>query len=261
MPNTNNKDHNWQESWPKGNEFELLFRYIAFLRKEELNKEYQELMAEDVEMAPTPQLDATIAKLIRKGRRMALRRKITKHWRKAAAVAMIAIVLSLATPTVLFAASASFRQIVYNYILEWNEDYVAVSVDQSQNNPDASDILGYDVDQGFTKYYLPAYIPAGFELTSIIDDKNEFSLDYQQGEQYIYFFTQPLDLQRLIDTTDADYSFSEKINDWPAIISQKDGLIKIYWNDYVTDFTLQTNLPMSEALAIARSVTWQERYP
>lgn len=242
------KTTNWKEDWPSGGEEELLLRYIALLRKEEIETEYAVLCQDTSPLPQTYLLDDKVERMVKKGRKSTAKPRRLQALRRVAMIMLIALATLLAIPTVLFAFSSEFRETIYNYILEWHNGYVDINIIQP-------------TEQDFVKYYVPDYIPEGFELTNIEDDPVSFGLDYEKGNEYIYLYITGLDTPQVMDSEYLKYDFNYQINDCSAIVAQSEDTVILLWNDNVTAFTITTNLSLETALQIANSLTLQKNYP
>lgn len=239
----------WRDAWPEGPEATLFFTYIAHFHYQSILDGLKTPLEGEADIGPTPELDRRIQELIAKARRKEAWNKRKVALKKAATVAAIVIVCLLATPTVMFAVSPDFRETVYNYIVDWREGHVNVNRGRQS-----------DFEQGFVKYYVPAFIPEGFILEDYADDAISFELYYSNGEQYFYFITNNIVNATTLDTETANISFDYRVNGLPAIISENRNQITILWHDDVTAFQLLTTLPLATALDIAASYTLQENF-
>lgn len=239
MPHNN---HEWQDAWPKEPEATLLFKYVAHLHRQNIASALKQPLEGEQDIWPTPELDGRIEEAIKKARRRATWKKSKIVLRKAAAAAAIVIMCIAATPTVLFAISADFRETVYSFIVDWRQGHVDINLDGR-----------FTAEQTFLKYYIPTFIPEGFVLKDYIDDDATFELHYVKSDNYFYFTTRDIASGFTFDTETANYDFSHVINGWPTIIRENRGRITIIWHDDVTSFSIVTDLALDTILKIASS--------
>lgn len=244
MPN-DTSNPGWRDHWPTDEGMVMLLRHAAYLHHLELDKEYEALAAREDKVPVSPEARAQLISLIKQARHKAAKTRRVAFVRKAAVVAAIVIICLLAAPTVLFAVSPTFR----NFVLDWYEGHVDITIDSGAQD---------GVEQGFIRYYVPAYIPDGFVLESIEDDDIFVRLIYNNIDQFIRFTTSDVNIGISNDTETTAYNFDHNINGIPAIVSETTDEISIIWHDDMTAYTLITNLPMDTALGIASSVQWQK---
>jgi hypothetical protein len=221
---------------------------VAHFRHLEIVRELDAFPYNEYAIKPSHALDEKIVSAIKKSRQKAAFQKQRVALSKMAAAAVIIILCIAATPTVLFAVSADFRETVYYYIIDWREGHTNINIE------------GLIEETAFLKYYVPAYIPEGFVLEEYTDIETLFELYYSNGEQYLYFSTSPITTGRMLDNETATFDFGYKINDIPAIIRENRGKVTIIWQDGASAFELTTNLPLATALDVAVSYRLQEGF-
>ena len=97
-------------------------------------------------------------------------------------------------------------------------------------------------------------------MDEYIDNDAKFELCYTRGEQYFYFTTHSIIMGLSLDTETALHDFNYKIHGLTAIVQENRGVLRIMWQDEITSFMLETNLPLDSALAIAASYYLQENF-
>lgn len=245
----NNLNLEWRESWPKEPESILLFQAVAHFHRHNVEQMLDAFPYDEYDIKPTPKLKQGIIKALHKARRRVAWKKHNIVIRKAVAIAAMVILCMAATPTVLFALSGDFKDVVYNYIIDWRQGHVNINID-----------TGFLAEQTLPKYYVPAFIPDGFVLEDYIDNDLMVELYYVNDEQYFYFITYHISTGLSVDTETTIYDFEYRINGLPAIITQNRGKLKIMWQDDITIFSLETNLLLDNALEIAASYSLKEKF-
>ena len=236
--------------WQDSDAEELVLRYIALKRKYELAQEYDHYAElASVSKKETPNLDAKIHTINRKCIKLARHKRLRQSWRKGLSIVMIFLAILLACPTIAFAVSPAFRETVMQFVLEWKQDHVEIGVGEEENNLSKPEIA----------FYIPTWIPDGFELTEETSNESMSMLYYENGEQYIRFIVQPTTAVTNLDTDTTTFDFSYEINGLEAMVAyeQESKTTKILWHNDTARFTLCSTLQAKDTKRIAESVTFE----
>jgi len=243
-----NNNPEWRDTWPEGPEAELFFKTVAHFYRQRIGDRLNIPIEGEENIDTSPDLGKRIEAAIEKVQRKTTRNKYKKVLRKVATIAAIFILCISSTPTVIFAVSPTFRETVYNFILDWRQGHVNISIG------------GQLPEGGFLpKYYMPTFIPDGFIISDHIDNMNMMILYYINGNQYFTFASYDKTTNFSVDTETASFNFEHKINGLPAIVRENRGEITISWQDNTAIFELSTNLSLDIAMEIASSYTLQEK--
>ena len=160
-------------------------------------------------------------------------------------VACIVTAVFLAISCVTFSVKA-LRNTVVEFFVETFEKFSIIGVKDGA------------VENNLTKiktYYVPTYLPLGFELSEEIKTGNLQSLEYFSGEKRVSFSQQIVgDGEYYIDTEGAETK-EVFINDGKGYLSKKEDVTVLYWNDDFYVFAITAiGLEESEVIKIAKMI-------
>lgn len=159
----------------------------------------------------------------------------------------VAIILIL---SMLFAMNVgSIRDIFYDWLLSFQSDH-AVSVIAPKDEPD----MIIDKYGHITTYYQPTYLPYEYQVIYNEDMEVSHRIIYSNGTQTIDFQQYIIDLVDQFDTETHEYHRIDE-DDLYAIYFQSDEYTCFMWQKYGYQFIINANLPISEIIKIANSIS------
>jgi hypothetical protein len=143
---------------------------------------------------------------------------------------------------------------VLNLIMNIQNGYTEIRLDNDKEN---KNIIGNNLYINWDNAYAPTYIPNGYSIRNLTNNKNLKAIEYanKNGETILF---QQLDEKGSanIDTEDADKVEKIVIQGCDGLLVNKDGLITVIWN--AESFILNTptdNLQNEDVVKIAESVS------
>ena len=214
---------------------ELILQYTALNRKHELMDEFASCQqeAEEKDIGPSPELDAAIYSMINDVAKKHKKIRTKRRVRKGFTVAAILCLILLACPAIAFAVSPTFRLNVMELVSNWQDDHVSIRMEESASTD---------------------WLPEGFVLVN--EEINE-SITYRQytnNNQFINLriYTNVSNIN--VDNEKHIYEQEYEINGSRAIVTLQSEKINIIWNNDNNMFQLSTNLPLENALDMARKI-------
>ena len=214
---------------------ELILQYTALNRKHELMDEFASCQqeAEEKDIGPSPELDAAICSMINDVAKKHKKIRTKRRVRKGFTVAAILCLILLACPAIAFAVSPTFRLNVMELVSNWQDDHVSIRMEESASTD---------------------WLPEGFVLVN--EEINE-SITYRQytnNNQFINLriYTNVSNIN--VDNEKHIYEQEYEINGSRAIVTLQSEKINIIWNNDNNMFQLSTNLPLENALDMARKI-------
>lgn len=137
----------------------------------------------------------------------------------------------------------AIRLKVYNLLLESNEKYSSVRVDE--------------VPEGLAdwkSYYLPAWLPEGFRVRNAKDFSNVKMIEFTNEDGLKIVFTQAINGSELQLNTEGGKQTEVLIHHQQAILSEKPGETILFWNNEESSFCLVSGLNSEVLIQIAESV-------
>lgn len=214
---------------------ELILQYTALNRKHELMDEFASCQqeAEEKDIGPSPELDAAIYSMINDVAKKHKNIRTKRRVRKGFTVAAILCLILLACPAIAFAVSPTFRLNVMELVSNWQDDHVSIRMEESASTD---------------------WLPEGFVL---VNEEITESITYRQytnNDQFINLriYTNVSNIN--VDNEKHIYEQEYEINGSRAIVTLQSEKINIIWNNDNNMFQLSTNLPLENALDMARKI-------
>lgn len=189
----------------------------------------------------SPEFERKMEKLIRKARRKEWREKHRKGIRQLAA--MLAVVFL--TGGILVTQVDAIRVPVMSVMITIGERFSEIVV----QDPAQRDTLSNEFHSR-----LPTYMPDGFWVESVDEDKDGCTVFYSNSTKKYYsidYYTSAADTA--IDTENAIVS-EQKIRGQPAIIAEKDGSTIIVWYPNGHEYILSGTISLEEMIRILESI-------
>ncbi len=166
-----------------------------------------------------------------------------------AAVVLFFIFVSLSIPV--FSVEA-IRTRVLNLILDVNDKYTSVKLNQEDDNLESTDL-----NIPWTEAYAPTRIPEGYEVSSM-SDKSVKSIQFNNAEGSMILFQQWVYGSTInIDTENADNTSKVTIQGNEGMLAEKGEVVTITWSNdaYIFVITIyRGGFSQEEMLDIAESV-------
>ena len=230
-----------------------LFRYLMAGYAQDLGAELQEennALRSAGEFDPSPEsvrrFDRALNSAFRKRAIVDTVKKAYRSMNKAA-VFIVAFVLLSAT-TVL--AVENLRHGMLNFLLGFEQEYTSLRLDPDKGN----NIIGDNIYVSWTGGYVPSYIPEGYEIANIALTEGVKSILFRNSEgMFISYSEYSEDTITNLDTEDAKTSYV-KVNNYDAMLVEKDGVTSIAWSDGHRMFVIISMLESSELIEVANNV-------
>lgn len=168
----------------------------------------------------------------------------------AALLLLIFVVLSISICSV-----EAIRIKVLNLIINMQAEYTEIRLDNGKDN---KNIIGNNLYINWDNAYAPTYIPDGYSIRNLTNNKNMKVIEYSNENGGIIFFQQ-LDEKSSanIDTEDADKIEKIMVQGNEGLLINKNGLISVIWNkdSFIFMLNAQTDhLQKEDVVKIAESV-------
>lgn len=216
---------------------EVLSKYIRKTEIQMLNTLPKE---EDLSHKFSKQFEKKMKKLIRQEKRTPLMRSFVGYGKRAAAILLVIISITLLTTMSVEAYRVRFFQI----ITEIFEEYTSIRFESEEGVSDRSLI---EVN--------PEYIPEGFSiLEKDLDDYgNRIIYRNTNDEEIIYDQMLISNGQIIFDTEGVEVETME-LGDQKITYFTNKGVSQIYWNDDLYMYTFHSTIDMEELIEMAKSI-------
>lgn len=159
---------------------------------------------------------------------------------------IIAVIIIALTSTVL--SVDALREKIKNFVIETFDNFSIISQVEPSSNTDVIE-----------EYYIPSYIPTGYEISQKTRGTNDSFILYKNNNGDIIYFTQ-INLnykQAYIDTQDC---IIEEIDNYLFIKKENANRTAMYFNDknYYYEIVSFGSLPKEELLKMAESIKKSE---
>lgn len=242
MLNSNNGNNEQQELLDRA-----LFSYIGYHHVQNLAQDLDSNREEINKINLPKSLDKWFYKfnnsIVSSKRNSKYSSTIKKGISKAAIIFLI-IAISVAVLTV---SVDAFRVRVFNLIIENTEKYLGIKIEEEGQGKDNlfEDIKGY---------YIPGYIPEGFEMDTIENPGDIVIITYKnQNNNYLKFNQSSNESSFQLDSEDAVIE-EVNINGIEGITIAKEDFIILYWNDKESSFYILSNIELEELIKMAKSL-------
>ena len=227
----------------------LIMLKYAEVEGERLLKEAEEAR-NNPEYAPSEEAKKQIAKLIeRKFRRDRIRAMAKIGGKFMLRFAIVIGVISLGF-ILTFTTVSAFRVQVLNFLLGFEEKYIAIKLDDGENTNAEINLNWHDA-------YIPSYIPEGYSVYEITDFEESKTIDYINDDGIILRFMQFKSLITTnVDSENAEVFKHIRINGEEGIISIKKEKTTISWKRDNKAFVIIAQLSEKEIVKIAENVIY-----
>lgn len=238
--NSNNSNNEQQELLEKA-----LFSYVGYHHVQNLNQELDTSRNEIETMEIPKSLDKwfyeynnTLNSKYRKNKYMNIFRIVTNK----VAIIFLILVISL---TILTVSVDAFRAEVFNLIIESNEKYLGIKVEEKDSTIAPRELKGD---------YMPNYIPEGFELDSVEEYGETRIITYiNKNEQKILFNKASNGTSFQIDSENSIKKDID-IKGMKAIALIKEDSNTLFWNNEESSFYIFSDIKLEELIKIAESL-------
>lgn len=246
--NLNKKEDEQQELLEKA-----FFSYVGYHHVQNINQELDEHSDEIKTIEVPHSLDERVYKKIKEIEGAKNKIKSIYHnmfKTKTRKVASIFLILAISMATLTMSVEA-FRVRLFNMIIEEKERYMSVRVEEESP--------GHGIDEEKIEvegYYVPDYIPEGFELDSVEGSSRSGIMTYinQKGQILIFDQHSNSNTKYQLDSEDALVE-DITINGAKGILIEKGNSATIFWNNDEFGFTLLAeDVQVDELLRMAESV-------
>lgn len=225
---------------------ESYFSYIGSSHIENVINELEEKKEEINKIQVSKKLDNWFKDYIKKIKKKDKKIKAIKNIKNVSSRAAIFILILLMSLSVMTISVEAFRVRVFNFIVETNEKYTSMKVDEKVDY-DENSILTWD------GYYSLLYIPEGFE----VDNKDIFNgmriVQCSSKLNYITFAQAPNGTDFHLDTEGCNIS-KIMIDDDKGILAVKEEKNILFWNNDDSSFYIISDLNIEEIIKIAKKV-------
>lgn len=216
----------------------------------QVGKNNSELTAEEIrqsahtwEEIDTRSLDLWFEGFIRKEKRKKKNEQqiyLLKRILKFAAIILLVFALGVSTLTI---TSEAFRTKFFNMVIEMQEEFTDITFSEQTEN----------LLEGWSNYYIPEYIPEGYDLKEANEHGSLQSMLYRNSaEQEIMFLVAPLTGSASVDTEEAVVTNIE-IQGMKGLLIEKEDRVIIVWSNNDSMFQL-IGLNKQEMIQIAESI-------
>lgn len=187
------------------------------------------------------EFEREMKKLVKKTQRKTWRTGHRKGFQRAAA--MFALVIL--TGSVLVTQVDAVRVPVMSFVISAHEKFSEIQVVDPGDTLELSEA---------SNDYLPSYVPEGFFVEFVEEDKNTWIVQYSDGMGGYY----SIDFYRSVvgssmDTENA--TIKEKIiNGYPALIIEKEGILTVDWCPDGNEYIISGTIPLEEICFILNSI-------
>ncbi len=229
-----------------------LIMHDAAQKEGQLFLEEAEKLKNDPDFQPPPeavqkfsqQLDAHL----KKPKAYARRRRILKALNRMVVAMLIALVI-LGTTVVTVQA---VRVKVLNFLMDIQQEYTSFEL---QNNDKGSEGGSTTID--WHKAYVPAYIPEGYEISSVSDSKLLKIIEFKNPQGSLITYTELSAASKpALDTENASVFEEVSINGHEGTLVVKNSLVTIIWAMNDRMFMIRGELEKDTAVKIAEGVKY-----
>lgn len=229
---------------------DMLIERDAAVQQEELEKEMQE--------GDTAEMDAFFMRY-----EQANLRAIEKYYGKQrivnfflctipriSKVAVVFIAIMSIAGGIAVAASQTVRTQVMQLLLRIEEEYTQISLTHC-------DEASFDVPGDWMGSSYPSYIPAGMQLTSVIDGYDQFMAEYRNDgkDRKVAFYESNAESEINLDTEGAKMIETRLFGNTLAYVVEKGDAVSIFWSDGQELFLITAHgLGRDEIMMMAESV-------
>lgn len=168
-------------------------------------------------------------------------------------VAVILLIIMASLWISMFTVEA-VRTRVLNLMLDIQEEYTNIHLKEKENNTR----IESEFNINWENAYAPHFIPEGYTISNLIEDKNLKTIQYSNIENSMIIFQQYVEGSSInIDTEDADVISNVTVQEAEGMLVVKGDVVTVAWsNDYyiLLLYVYQGDLSNEEVLEIAESV-------
>lgn len=237
--------------WNNADKFDHLISLAALKCTEEEAKKLNEPDTSDVEFGKS---------YYRK------RSRIIRKYRggyKASGFAVMAVklaaaaVIIVALLAVLIGCVPGLRQAIYDAVIEWYDEYLSIRF-EGPGIPEKETEENGTPPTCIEEHHKPTNLPEGVWEDVILNKNTQISIDYYNGEKYLFSFSQSLlgSNSISVDNEGATITYAD-INGNSAIVieNKTTNVVSIIWNDKEYVYLLTTEiLELEELMQYAKSV-------
>lgn len=237
--------------WNNADKFDHLISLAALKCTEEEAKKLNEPDTSDVEFGKS---------YYRK------RSKIIRKYRggyKASGFAVMAVklaaaaVIIVALLAVLIGCVPGLRQAMYDVVIEWYEEYLSIRF-EGPGIPEKETEEDGTPPTCIEEHHKPTDLPEDVWEEVVLNKNTQISIDYYNGEEYLFSFSQSLlgSNSISVDNEGATITYAD-INGNSAIVieNKTTNVVSIIWNDKEYVYLLTTEiLELEELMQYAKSV-------
>jgi len=227
----------------------LIMLKYAEVEGERLLKEAEEAR-NNPEYAPSEEAKKRIAKLIeRKFRRDRIRAMAKIGSKFMLRFAIVIGVISLGF-ILTFTTVSAFRVQVLNFLLGFEEKYIAIKLDDGENTNAEINLNWHDA-------YIPSYIPEGYRINEIANDDDIKTIDYINNDKHHIRFMvfKSLAISNVDNENSEVFKYIE-INGTEGIFVIKNGITTISWQHDDKIFVITAQLSEKEIVKIAENIIY-----
>lgn len=213
---------------------DLVFRKVMAIYVENESKQILAEIKAEKESNNEPIDTKAVEKLYDKKERrenLGILWKYSKKVVSFAAMIVFVAIVSLSSAVVAFAdVREAVVDVIYHLLYEDNERYTRIEIGENTGfiNPEIFDWDGA---------YAPTYLPKGFVFDGIQKSESQRSINYYNGELFIYF-TQAINVVIQVDTENADVVEKIIVGNSEGLLVVKGDITTIIWNVGETTFNL-----------------------
>ena len=172
------------------------------------------------------------------------RRRRKRCFRRTVSVlSCIILLLAIATP-VAIASISPVREYVLRMLIRFKEDHIEIELTKSDRD---------DVPEGWLGEYYPEYIPDGYQFVNMFTDNPMAVFCNSSGDKL--YFDEFHDSYSVNIHSEGTKVFFVSVKDTAALVSEKDGEIRMVWQEGNHMFLISGRLPLEEAAKMANSVS------
>jgi hypothetical protein len=228
---------------------ELINAYYSYIGEYHINNICDEIEIEksDIDNTRVPEhLDDWFTKYTSKVKKEELHKNILNNVRRVLPrVAVITLILIISMTLVTLNVEA-IRIKVYNILFAENDKYSTVRIVEEQPNT--------DITESGEDYYLPTYIPVGFEIESVKELKNFLIIVYINKVNEQFTFTQAPNGTSFHLDTEGSIKEEVLISSNKGIFIEKGGRNILFWSNEECSFYIASGLDRDSLIIIAESI-------
>lgn len=203
-----------------------------------------EARAEEINRVKVPDsLDQWFGQYIMQYKKKEAARRFFKKFRAVGIRTAAFLFVLVASLFIITVSVDAIRLKVYNLLLESNNKYSSVRVDE---NPTVS------ID--WEDYYFPAWLPEGFHMEKATELRNIKIIKFTNDSDQYISFTQAINGTDIQMDTESGSQREVIVNHQMAILSEKSGESVLFWNNDESSFCLSSGLSSEILIQIAQSV-------